>query len=211
MKLKEELRAIRETFPESHAVRLHRAISWLQAADKYKEDDDIAFITLWVAFNSCYSIDGVTASLTERQSFKQFIEQLVSLDSENYLQNCLWNNYSGFVKAVVNNQYLYPPFWESQRNGDNAWIASFETSKKTAMFSLANSDVPQLMQVVLDRLYVLRNQLMHGGATYQSSVNRDQVKDGRRLLSEVLPVIIELMMNHPEVDWGDIFYPVVKE
>ena len=58
----------------------------------------------------------VTESLTERQSFKQFIEQLVSLDHSKALQNCLWNNYSGFVKAIVNNQYLYPPFWSSVRN-----------------------------------------------------------------------------------------------
>lgn len=210
MDLKQKLRTLRDDMNEDHAVRLHRALSWLQAAEKYADDDDIGFITLWVAFNSCYSIDGVTDSLSERQSFKQFVELLVSLDNGDLLHNSLWNNYSGFVRAVINNQYLYPPFWESQKRADDRWKASFETSKKTAMFSLANNNVPQLMQIVLDRLYVLRNQLMHGGATYQSSVNREQVKDGKRLLNELLPIVINLMLEHSEAEWGEVFYPVVK-
>jgi hypothetical protein len=134
----------------------------------------------------------------------------VSLDSASQLEHSLWQNYSGFVKAVVNNQYLYPPFWQSQRQDDDAWQASFEASKKAAMYSLANSNVSQLMQIVLDRLYVLRNQLMHGGATYHSSVNREQVQDGRRLLAEILPIIIRLMMANPQGEWGEVFYPVVK-
>lgn len=210
MNIKDKLRSVRESISEEHAIRLHRAVSWLQASEKYQEDSDIRFITLWVAFNSCYSIDGISDSLSERQSFKNFIEQLVALDSTSELQNSLWNNYSGFVKAVVNNQYLYPPFWESQRNQDTLWQASFETSKKTAMVALANSDVPLLMQIVLDRLYVLRNQLMHGGATYQSSVNRHQVVDGGRLLAEILPIVINIMMDNGKAEWGSIFFPVVR-
>ena len=110
MTIKEKLRSLRDSMDEDHAIRLHRAISWLLASESYQDDSDIHFITLWVAFNSCYSIDGVTDSLSERQSFKNFIEQLVALDTNRALQNALWNNYSGFVRAVVNNQYLYPPF-----------------------------------------------------------------------------------------------------
>ena len=34
---------------------------------------------------------------------------------------------------------------------------------------------------------MLRNQLMHGGASYQSQVNRQQVTDGAHILSFLLP------------------------
>jgi len=81
--------------------------------------------------------------------------------------------------------------------------------KKAAFKALANSDVSKLLSIVLDRLYVMRNQIIHGGATYQSQVNREQLRSARRMLSELLPVVIALMVSHPD-DWGTISYPVVE-
>lgn len=63
---------------------------------------------------------------------------------------------------------------------------------------------------MLMRLYTLRNQLMHGGATWNGSVNRSQVRDGRAILDSVLPVILALMMRKPERFQGEPFYPVVE-
>ena len=60
------------------------------------------------------------------------------------------------------------------------------------------------------RLYTLRNQLTHGGATWNSSVNRAQVRDGRALLARVLPAMLGVMMNCPARFEGQPFYPVVK-
>ena len=66
-----------------------------------------------------------------------------------------------------------------------------------------------LFSIVLDRLYVLRNQVLQGGATYQSRVNREQVRDGVALLSSIMPIIISIMLDTGEEDWGDIAYPVL--
>ena len=63
---------------------------------------------------------------------------------------------------------------------------------------------------VFVRLYTLRNQLMHGGATWNSSVNRAQVRDGRALLARMLPVMLSVMMDSPARFEGKPFYPVVK-
>jgi len=59
------------------------------------------------------------------------------------------------------------------------------------------------------RLYQMRNQLIRGGATYKSSVNRDQIIDSANLLSRLIPLIIEIMLDHPDEAWGEIYYPVV--
>jgi hypothetical protein len=56
---------------------------------------------------------------------------------------------------------------------------------------------------------VLRNQLVHGGATWNSTVNRSQVRDGAAVLGWLLPVMIDIMMNNSDRDWGKPFYPVV--
>ena len=66
-----------------------------------------------------------------------------------------------------------------------------------------------LTSVVMGRLYVMRNQLIHGGATYQSRVNRDQIRDTSRLLSQLLPLIVDIMLDNPAEAWGEVYYPVV--
>ena len=63
---------------------------------------------------------------------------------------------------------------------------------------------------MFDRLYVLRNQLVHGGATWNSRVNRDQVCDGAAILAFLMPVFVDVMMDNPGEDWGRPFYPVVQ-
>ena len=46
--------------------------------------------------------------------------------------------------------------------------------------------------MLFDRLYVLRNQLVHGGATWNSSVNRGQVKAGAEILAFLVPVFVDV-------------------
>ena len=58
-------------------------------------------------------------------------------------------------------------------------------------------------------LYVLRNQLVHGGSTWNSGVNRAQVRDGAEILAFLVPVFVDLMMDNSQEDWGRPFYPVV--
>ena len=52
---------------------------------------------------------------------------------------------------------------------------------------------------------------MHGGATWQGSVNRDQIRDGTAILSDFVPLVIHLLMDNPDEDWGDPCYPVVGQ
>ena len=58
--------------------------------------------------------------------------------------------------------------------------------------------------------HALRNQLVHGGATWDSGVNRSQLRDSTRFLSKLVPTIIELMMNNPDTLWGDPSFPVIE-
>jgi hypothetical protein len=134
----------------------------------------------------------------------------------------LWNEYSGSVKALIKNPYVFAGFWEAQRlKGDqketiealeateSAWRISFNQSSVEALNCLSRKKVAPLFSIVLDRLYVLRNQVLQGGATYQSQVNREQVNDGVALLSSIMPILISIMLNSSEEDWGDIAYPVI--
>jgi len=52
--------------------------------------------------------------------------------------------------------------------------------------------------------------LIHGGATWNGSVNREQMRDCVNLMGKLVPPVIEIMMDHPQTSWGDACYPVVK-
>ena len=75
--------------------------------------------------------------------------------------------------------------------------------------SFEAQDTARTLSFVFDRLYVLRNQLVHGGATWNSAVNRDQVRDGAAILGSLVPVFVDVMMDNPHGDWGRSFYHVV--
>ena len=66
-----------------------------------------------------------------------------------------------------------------------------------------------ILVLLFDRLYVLRNQILHGGATWNSSVNRSQVRDGAAIMGFLVPAFVKVMMDHPDEPWGKNYYPVV--
>ena len=190
-KLKAKLKAVRESITSQHAIRLHRAISWLKSAEDLQDNLDLQYISLWISFNA-------------------FISKLVKHDQEKRFNHLLWNQFSGPVRLLIENKYVYKPFWEFQRGEIKDWKKSYEKSVSDSMKYLSAQNVEGLLEVVLNRLYTLRNQLMHGGSTFKSDVNRSQVKDGNNMLKLLVPLVIEIMLNNNDEDWGEIYYPVLE-
>ena len=114
---------------------------------------------------------------------------------------------------LLENKDVFAPFWQYQ-NGvseyDN-WEERLASSRRVIASALTQRDTSLILSVLFDRLYVLRNQVMHGGATWNSSVNRSQIRDGSAVMDTLLPIFIELMMDHPQREWGKPFYPVVSQ
>ncbi len=209
-KLKTKLKSLRAQLNEAHAVRLHRAISWLHCSEKSKENIDLQYISLWISFNACYAINAHKGELlSEKENFHEFVHKLVKHDHEKRFYKLLWEQFSGPVRLLIGNQFVFKPFWDFQRGELKEWKPLFENSYTNSMKFLSTGKVPELLEVVLDRLYTLRNQLIHGGATFESEVNRSQVKDGNNMLKLLVPLIIEIMMESKDENWGDIYYPVI--
>ena len=208
--LKRKLKSY-QGIPEELGIRLHRSISWLQCAEQQEKDPDIMFITQWIAFNACYAMDMNSQSTkTEREKFKGFIGTLVRLDHEKRIFNILWQKFSGPVKILIENEYVFRGFWDFQRGDTNEWRKAFDKSNEDALRYMSANNVGGVLEILLDRLYILRNQLMHGGATYKSKLNRRSVKDGSRILEMLIPIIIEIILENPEEEWGKLLFPVVK-
>lgn len=210
--LKNRHRTLREHSPSNLNLRVHRALSWLQRAEM-AEDEDGRFIFLWIAFNAAYATEiDDDRRLSEQETFKGFLEKLCDLDEHKQIEQLVWQEFSGSIRMLLDTPFVLQSFWDYQSGkiSEAQWKERLAQGKKMATVALASGNTPQLLGVVFNRLYTLRNQLIHGGATWNSSVNRKQLKDCANLLGKLVPVIIELMMTHPDTLWGDACYPVVE-
>ena len=210
--LKERHRAERNDYPQSTSLRVHRALSWLDRAERCEDDPDAQFIFLWIAFNAAYATTfDDEPNAVERRRFSAFIQQLVQLDEQRQVYAMLWTSYADSIRILLQNQYVFPDFWRYQSGGlsEPEWRERFTRARRDAHERLANSDTAGVLGIVLQRIYTLRNQLVHGGATWNGSVNRPQVRDCTRFMAKLVPVILNLMMDHPHAAWGSVAYPVV--
>ncbi|WP_240464822.1 HEPN domain-containing protein [Paraferrimonas sp. SM1919] len=212
-KLIQQHNALRGTIPDHLTLRLHRALSWLERAEQPNTDEDSQFMYYWIAFNAAYAQDFSIIKMKESKTFQLFMQKIVGLDKNNLLYDLLWNKYSTDIKSLLDNKYIFQPFW-LYHNGSieqQKWQELFREDKQQALQALATQDTPKLLTLVLLRLYTLRNQIMHGGATFNSNVNRKQLQLGLKVLSQFVPLIISTMLNNPNTIWGEANYPLIEE
>lgn len=209
--LKEKHRKLREGFPDHVSLRVHRSLSWLQRAELESDDNDVRFILLWIGFNAAYANEVGPALEGERSAFAAYFDLLVSLDRDRRIYDLVWKRFPHEIRLLLDNKYVYAPFWSHQNGmvGYENWETRLAASKKAVGSALQRIDTARVLSVLFDRLYIMRNQLVHGGATWRGSVNRDQVRDCSALLEGLLPIFIDIMMDNPSCDWGRPFYPVV--
>jgi len=149
--------------------------------------------------------------LSERDQLKAYFAALLALDGQGQLHAVLFREFSGAIRTLIENKFVFEPFWRALRDHDGSgrWEQQFTTSRSAAMKALMGQQTDVVLSILFDRLYVLRNQLAHGGATWNSKTNRAQVRDSTHMLAAIVPVLVGLMLENPNADFGPIMYPVV--
>ena len=67
------------------------------------------------------------------------------------------------------------------------------------------------MACLFKRLLTLQQQLLHGGATYNSAINRKQLSHANTLLCALMPCFIQILLENLEnVELSQPFYPVMQ-
>ncbi|WP_240615622.1 HEPN domain-containing protein [Alteromonas facilis] len=213
-KLKARQRAERDGHSENLALRVHRALSWLKRAEAEVDDLDAKFIFLWIAFNSAYAHQIHDNKLfSEQETFRNFLSRLCELDNQSRLSDLVWREFTSSIRMLLNNKFVHAGFWDFQRGEKTKekWQEEFDASKSSASKALGNKDTAAVLGIIFSRLYTLRNQMIHGGATWDSKVNIDQKRDAVNFLAKFVPYTIEIMLDSTDVVWGEASYPVVKE
>ena len=212
----EELQTKFDAMGESRTpltLRIRRALSWIKRGEREQDDPDAAFIFYWIAFNALYAEDTAEYSeRTEYNAFQAYLREIAKVDRERSVYGAMWDHAEG-IRELINNQYVFKDFWKSQNrvSGFQNWKQSFSKELRDADSSFQRRDGFVVLRMLFDRLYVLRNQLLHGGATWQGSVNRSQVTKGAEIMAGLVPWFVKLMMDNPLSDWGKPYYPPASQ
>lgn len=192
-------------------LRMHRGLSWLKQAILLDDALDLKFISLWISFNAIYAKD--LQEIKDRQQFRHFLLEICQADTERKIYHLIWTKYSHAIRILLDNHYTFQPFWDfqNQKISQQYWKNSFEQDKLKVHQALQQKDSVEVLYVIFNRLYTLRNQIMYGGSIYNSSINRTQLQDSCNILTALLPVFIHVLLENEKIlDLGQPFYPVVQ-
>lgn len=196
------------------AIRFHRACSWLDAALKVDRESslDQVLILQWTAFNALYGIWNPerNEALPDRQSWKDFLTHIFQIDSDNNLGTIIARNRTRIL-AILASDHLDRIYWNYVDSARPEPAAARPSMQRRAIMWFIEERWLTIAESVLDRVYLLRCQLIHGAATCGSGLNRDPLRDCTQLLDEVIPAILEVWIARgAREDWGLLCYPPLQ-
>ena len=206
-------RLVREDSENDLRVRIHRACAALRQGERAESDgtaegQDASIVFRWVALNALYGDWDWDAGMParDRQSLDRFTSEITRVDTEKRIRQTL-EAHAEDARALLESPFLIERFW---RDGEWDQIRPRRGRARTFNEELRDERTGAALHRILMVLYFLRCQIVHGGATMGSSVNRVTVDPAARLLRALSGQIIAVSMNQGlEMGWGELCYPPV--
>lgn len=195
------------TVKQDTAIRIHRAFSWLGRAEAcHKDDPDIALLCRWAAFNALYAQWDIDegSTISDKFSWQHFASRILELDEDEHVAFII-RRQERRINEMFASKYLNSRNWRkheiaNHQERDQA-VIDYLRWRQTQNWSL-------IFEGILDRIYLVRCQMVHGGATYKSGKNRRSVNDCNILLSELINAICLILIEKgTDQDWGIMCYP----
>lgn len=191
-------------------VRLHRCWSWL----KHLEDieaaglgtGDLRIVYGWIGFNSLYAQWDAERRepIPDGRSLGDFQTRLLNADRDRRFRSMLEGNRE-IVAGIVGDEFLSRYFWQDP--GENEVRRAQDKALKLGQL-YEQGCYADILDMAIRRVYVARCQLIHGGATHGSKLNREGVTRCADFLSLYLTAAALVIIDHAwDQDWSGICYP----
>jgi hypothetical protein len=189
-------------------IRMHRAFSWLQRVEELPEEEflDAGLILRWIALGSLFNRWDAAARQpqSERECLSKFLDRIIDLDADGAVAGVI-EEHRALLMSIFDDAYLTPFFW--QEPTDNR-ARKTQKTKFDARTWYVQKQYKKILARVMDRVYFQRCQLVHGGATSGSRLNRQAVRHCSTMLGHFLSAILLVIIDHgQEEDWGPLCYP----
>ena len=215
--LKAYFKKLRSGLPpekENWSIRVHRAISWYTKAmliagspELVKDLVEARLLFMWVSLSALFSRWDPEEHhpVPESSAFRAFVDELILLDEERRIIDCLGRN-KATVRRLMANPFLHMEFWvnpfsdrlpEKLARGDD-YFAGPLTRERAAV----------MLNDVLYRIFMLRGQIVHGASTSGSKLNRQTISDCVQFLQRFVPVAINLSIDPGiNAEWPPLCFP----
>lgn len=168
---------------------------------------------LWIAFDALSSQLGGGLRHESHAQRRRYFERMIAFaDAKSVIYDAVWSVLRDDIGKILDNRYVFSRFWENHNNPSRSrdWERRFENRKRAVKRALRETRTGDVLIELFQRLNTLRNQLLHGGATWNGRMNRHQVETGAQIMATLVPHFIDVMIRHPD-GWGAPRYPVVRE
>ncbi len=193
-------------------IRLHRCFSWMQRAEHVAASDsaasahDAILLWRWTALNALYGRWDAERRepMGDRQTLDAFCTRILAADADGRIGMMLVAH-RPLLEKLVGNEYLMRHFW-----ADPTFDAVRTTggAVRKIRAALREQRHGRVLHDVLQRVYFLRCQLVHGAATFNGQRNRTPVRHAARFLELLLPEVAVVVIDHAWTgDWDDLCYP----
>jgi hypothetical protein len=196
---------------EATLIRFHRACSWTARVETMaeNEDADLALVSLWIAFNSLYGQwdRERREPRADRECWRVFTDRILRLDTNKYTVDVL-QQHKRLVMSLFEDECLSNIYWRNPSLGRNGHV---KRMKSTGQNWYIEHRWTMILDELLERIYLMRCQLVHGAATYGGKLNRTSLRHCVSMIQHLLPVFLLVWIeNGADVDWGPMCYPPLK-
>lgn len=194
------------------AVRMHRAFSWLAAAECDDQEDKIdeKLIFRWIGINSLFGRWNSFDHEPERdgRALTGFLTVMEECDKDALIKAYLIEQ-QAVVSQICSDPFVNKFFWKAL-NTEKRFNQRRDQISIQRMYS--DQNYCQILQEVFSRIYLVRCQLIHGAATFGSKLNREIVKQCGIVLEGIIFAIIKIITDHAwSENWDDLCYPPVTD
>lgn len=181
---------------EENRIRLHRAFSWLERAERCGEAQlDDRYLAQWAALMALASRwdEGRGAPVAERTALAAFVRQVSATDHDGIVPATLERE-RALVTSVFTDRYL---------------ARHFDAVDARALVDRRRFD--RVAQMMLERCALVHAQLAQGGSTYASRENRTVLKRSSMALDRFTLAALQVFINHGYADdWGGLCWPPAR-
>ncbi len=172
------------------------------------QDADLKLICLWIGFNGIYGQWDAERKepLADRQSWRRFLDRLLALDAGQRLSAMLLDQ-RDLVMSILDDEFLSSYFWEDP--GDLRAGKSRKAKYDARTWYLENK-WRMVLDRLVERIYLLRCQLVHGAATFGGKLNRKSLDQCIRMMRHLLDAALLIIIDDgADEDWGTMCYPPI--